>query len=213
MVPTGATGFRHHKAAPLPETDPRAIARLSHELARNLGGTVEQIIPPSPTSTFYSVMLAHGHHDARRVTVLFHRHLPLLALVAHPPRGLDDLSIIDDPVASAAMPDHTGFQLLTPGQLAAPVTRADLSQLAAPELDQIASWKPKTIGEVLFNLWDLPPVAGTAADDLLASDPSQANHTAGTAHDSTTPAGLGTGPHNDDALPQDRRTELRGGDP
>jgi hypothetical protein len=154
-VPRGATGFRHHKAAPLPETDPRAVAGFSHALARNIGGTVEQIIPPSLTSTFYSVILACGQHDARRVTVLFHRHLPLLAVASHPPRGLDDLSIIDDPVVSEAMPDHAGFRLLTSGQLATPVTHADLSQLAAAELKQIASWKPKTFGEVLFNFWDL----------------------------------------------------------
>jgi hypothetical protein len=154
-VPRGASGFRHHKAAPLPETDPRAVAAFSHALARNVGGTVEQIIPPPLTSTFYSVILACGQPDARRVTALFHRHLPLLALASHPPRGLDDLSIIDDTAVSGAMPDDAGFRLLTSAQLAVPVTHADLSQLSAAELKQIASWKPKTIGEVLFNLWDL----------------------------------------------------------
>jgi hypothetical protein len=100
-------------------------------------------------------MLAYGQHDVRHVTVLFHRHLPLLALASHPPRGIDDPCLVDDPVVSGAMPGHTGFQLLTPSQVAAPVTRAGLSQLAAVEPDQIASWKPKIIGEVLFNLWDL----------------------------------------------------------
>jgi hypothetical protein len=30
----------------------------------------------------------------------------------------------------------------------------DLSALTAPELEQIAFWKPQTVGELLFNYWD-----------------------------------------------------------
>lgn len=154
-IPRGTTGFRYFKEAPLPETDRRAVAELSYQWARNLGGTVEQILPPSLTSTYYAAVLAHGQYEVQHVTVLFHRHLPLLALVSHPPRDLDDLCVIDDPIVTEAMPDYSEFQLLAHDQLAAPVTSTSLSELAATELNQIAYWKPETIGEVLFNLWDL----------------------------------------------------------
>lgn len=55
------------------------------------------------------------------------------------------------------MPGRTGFRLLKSNQLIAPLADASLTQLASAELQQIVSWKSKTIGEVLSNCWGLLP--------------------------------------------------------
>ncbi|QRP45432.1 hypothetical protein [Amycolatopsis sp. FDAARGOS 1241] len=152
-MPRGATGFRDVGASPLPSTDRKAFAALTHDTARLLGATVEQITAPELYSTFHTATLTHRGQQQRRFAIVCHRHVPVLAL-AEPVTGWGPVTIIEDAVIQAALATQTSFRLLTIDELTSPLNRADLSALAKAELRQIAHWKPRTISDLLFNHWD-----------------------------------------------------------
>lgn len=150
-MPRGATGFWDHGSDPLPETDPRVFARICHEAARRAGGRVEKITPPGVTPNFHLATLARSGH---RLALLGLRHLPLVAIAECSPDNSVSVTFVDDLAVREALELATPFRLLTLGELGTPVSLADLSGLAPAGLRQIASWKPETVGELLFNYWD-----------------------------------------------------------
>ncbi|MFI5605925.1 hypothetical protein [Amycolatopsis sp. NPDC051903] len=135
----------------MPTTDRKAFAAVSHDAARRLGATVEQITAPELYSTFHTATLTR--RGQRRFAILCHRHVPVIAL-AEPLTGWGPVTVIEDPVSQAALATQTSFRLLTADELSTPLNRADLSALAKAELRQIAHWKPRTVSELLFNHWD-----------------------------------------------------------
>jgi hypothetical protein len=152
VLPRGVTGFRSRRSGPLPETDPRAFARICHAAAGATGGRPGAITPPGITPNFHSCLIAYGQEE---VMLLGHQHVPFLATAAPAPAGAS-VTFIHDPRLHNALtlspPDP--FLLLTLGQLQAPLHLIDCTALDRAELHQISSWKPATAGELIFNYWD-----------------------------------------------------------
>jgi hypothetical protein len=93
-VPRGATGFWDQGSDPLPETDPRAFARICYEVARRIGGRVVKITPPAVTPNFHLATLARPEH---RLALLGHRHLPLLAVAESSADNSGSATFVNDP--------------------------------------------------------------------------------------------------------------------
>ncbi|MFI0356843.1 hypothetical protein [Actinomadura sp. 9N407] len=135
----------------MPETDRRTFAQVCHAAARQLHARVDSIREPGATLNFHIAVLVR---DEYRIAILCHQHLPLLAL-AVPPADRDmEITFIDDADAAAALRSLTSFSLLSRAELGTPLARTDLSALADAELEQVAYWKPHTMGGLLFNYWD-----------------------------------------------------------
>ena len=151
-IPTGATGFRHHKAAPLPETDPRAFAAICHEAARTTGGRAGAITRAGITRNFHSAEITYGQEQ---VMLLAHQHAPFLATAA-PAAGNAPITFADHPRIHAALARNppAPFRLLTLAELQAPLDHTDFTALDHAELEQISYWRPCTAGELIFNYWD-----------------------------------------------------------
>jgi hypothetical protein len=110
-----------------------------------------KITPPGVTPNFHLAALAR---PGDRLALLGHRHVPLLAVAESSADNSGLVTFVDDPAVREALALPTPFRLLTLDELDTPVSLADLSGLASAELGQIASWKPETVGELLFNYWD-----------------------------------------------------------
>jgi hypothetical protein len=147
-LPAGATGFDTLTAD---EAQVRTFIAACHHAARATGGAVTRVTPAGPTPNFHTIEISHGQ---QRIAVLRHAALPLAAFTDPRPDGDMTLTFVDDPTLAAAITDVSSIQVLTAGQLSAPLSQADLGELSPAEHKQIAYWQPTTMGELLFNFWD-----------------------------------------------------------
>jgi hypothetical protein len=147
-LPAGATGFHG------PSDDGaslRAFTGICHQAARAIGGAVTEVTPAGVTPSFHTVHIAQR---GRRIAVLRHSTLPLVA-IAHPRVAADTvLAFVDHPDLAAAIAQASDLQILTAERLHVPLSAIDIGALHPHELEQIAYWQPHTIGELLFNFWD-----------------------------------------------------------
>lgn len=152
VLPKGVTGFRDHRSEPLPLIDPRLFRGVSHHVAVLLEGRVESITTEvGVTPNFYTSLITYGE---RRILLLGHHHLPLLATAPAPAQGGGPSEFADEHRLHE-VPEHLApFRLLTQAELQTPVHLIDLTELNRAELTQIRSWKPETAGEIIFNYWD-----------------------------------------------------------
>lgn len=149
-LPRGATGFWHASDPPAGMTNLRELTRVIHDAARRTGGQVQGVVSADPGRSFHAFVLAYPD---RRLIAVGHVLLPLLAL-AQPPGEDAVLSFVDDAAVVRSLAVYEPYRLMCPAELSMPVARADLSDLATAEVDQIRYWNPATVGDLLFNSWD-----------------------------------------------------------
>jgi hypothetical protein len=113
--------------------------------------TVARVIAAGVTPNFHTIDIAHRRHQT---AVLHHAALPLLAFAA--PRSDNEamLTFLDHHDLAAAINEVSDLQIMTAHQLSTPLTQTDLSDLHSSEHEQINYWRPRTVGELLFNFWD-----------------------------------------------------------
>jgi hypothetical protein len=151
-VPRGATGFKDSETEPLPVTDSRLFVSACHEAARRAGYRVVEITRSSATRSFHSAVLTS---QDRKVAVLGHGHLPLMAIAQVPAAGSTSVVFADGShELELALEASETFRLLRAEELRLPLEQVDLSRLDPAERRQIAYWSPETLGELLFNYWD-----------------------------------------------------------
>ena len=92
--------------------------------------------------------------DLAGTAVLAHHHLPVLAF---------SRAVLEpgSPVREFTSPPHwatpfadAGFRLLEPAEPQTPIERVELGALAEAELTAVRYWRPRTLGELMFNWWD-----------------------------------------------------------
>ncbi|MEV7007756.1 hypothetical protein [Streptosporangium sp. NPDC051022] len=156
-LPRGATGFRDAGEPSAEPMDRREFARVVHAVARRTNGGVLAVDHAETVRSFRSAVLVHRD---RKVEVVGHLLLPFLALARPGEEGDMTVSFLDDPDVARALGElgELGgcgpYRLLSVAELTLSTSRADLSELAAVELEQLRYWNPGTVGEVLFNHWD-----------------------------------------------------------
>lgn len=128
-----------------------AFRSACHAAARAVGGAVVEFRVPDVTPTFY---LAHITEREAVTAVLCHRAEPYLAFTR--PLEADAMSIefLDNPSLAAAFGDNARFTPLDAGTLDRPLTEADFAGLDPGCLKQLRYWRPKSLGEAMFNWFD-----------------------------------------------------------
>ncbi|MGW2146084.1 hypothetical protein ACWCOT_17390 [Nonomuraea bangladeshensis] len=145
----GVTGFRHVSEPPVPETEPRRCRRAWSAAARRARGQVGDFAEREYPQSFHSATIndRDGAHLA-----LFQAQVPLVAFVSDRRWAYSDEFL--DPPAWAVALSPFGFTVLGTSLLMSPLTKVDTTALSAAEWREIEYWKPKTLGELLFNAWD-----------------------------------------------------------
>lgn len=149
-IPRGVTGFYNAKAAPLPCVDLKRLHGAWHFAARLAGGRTGEFIEQSYPEVFHTATIEG--EQAPYAAILCHAHFPVVAFVSHRTTWYET-EFVDPPTWAHAYSDY-GFETLSADFLLSAPEAVDLSQLSASERGQIRSWKPPTLGAILFNRWD-----------------------------------------------------------
>ncbi|WP_433288321.1 hypothetical protein [Micromonospora sp. CA-244673] len=149
QLPPGATGFHPSLSQ---QADLGEFTAVCHHAARAIGATVTGVTPAGVTPNFHTVDITHGLHH--HIAVLRHIALPFNAFARPQANGDGTITFVDHPDLAAAITNLANVQVLTVEQLRTSLSQVDLSALGPSEHDQIAYWKPNTVGELLFNFWD-----------------------------------------------------------
>src|SRR5262249_31278024 len=144
------TGFRDVNDPPLPACDFKAFHGHCITAARLLGGRVRSFeAPGNQISTNFA--LAVLELPTAPVAVLLNAHFPLIAFAEQPARGEASLRFIDLPPLAEVFHGYAPYQVLTASELAKPVTPEECRQLAPGEQRQLRYWRPRRVGDVVFN--------------------------------------------------------------
>ncbi|MDT0346005.1 hypothetical protein [Streptomyces litchfieldiae] len=128
--------------------------RACHEAARR-----------TPGVTFYELTEAAGapnfHAAAMRDSAMRHRIIcrsrgGFVAFTAPPPFPGSAVLHYREPPAWAEVFAWYRLRVLSPRVLTTPLSAVDLQALDAADRAAVVTWRPGTLGELLFNWWDAP---------------------------------------------------------
>lgn len=145
LLPRGITGF-FAPGGPPPAPQPvKPFQQLCHWMARENGGRFLSLDPSLAEKNFYA-----AHMEFRRVPIylLLNAYAPYCAFA----QSLEHNTVVFLEPPAAALPP-SGYRLLSLKELNKDCREA-AQALGEAELEQIRYWKPRTVGEVVFNFWD-----------------------------------------------------------
>ena len=155
-LPNGVTGFYSSIDNKPNEIDEKQFKNICFNLVRKNQGRILDIDESNLATNFLKVKMNICN---REMYVLLNAYYPFLAFASTV--EFPHLNFIDDPVLSKDfMPFYT---VLSKEELNEPldirkskgkVSLENKNKLSSSELEQILFWKPKKVGEVIFNFWD-----------------------------------------------------------
>ncbi|MBP2243269.1 hypothetical protein J2Z40_003868 [Cytobacillus eiseniae] len=154
MLLNGITGFYDRKEDEPPIMDSKEFKRFCFQIARLIGERVIFFTKPHYPSNYYEVKLSNDLY------ILLNAHYPYIAFADF----VEDskVNFINDSSLHNAC-SAAGYQVLTVADLHTPLKIAEKTgqlfvenrnSLNEAEIAQIKNWKPKTVGEVIYNCWD-----------------------------------------------------------
>ena len=153
-LPRGITGFWESGEDPPPATDLRAFRGHCHAAAHCVGGRVHSVMEPNPGGVCrnFAVGVLVLTYDA--VAVVLNAHYPILAFADPPAEGDVLLQFTDCPELADVFSAFDVYQVVSASEWEQPPTPTALRDLSPAERGQVAYWKPRRIGDVVFNCWD-----------------------------------------------------------
>lgn len=150
----GITGFRHLNDPPLPICDLKAFHTHCHDAARLIGGRVLRNGPRLDNVVTNFVMAVIELADGP-IAVLLNCHFPVVGF-AIPARDGDtrSLQFVDCEGLANLLNKIGEYEVLSRDELEKAVSPDDLQRLLPAEIDQAHYWKPRRVGDVVFNFWD-----------------------------------------------------------
>ncbi|WP_119389919.1 hypothetical protein [Taklimakanibacter lacteus] len=144
ILPSGVTGFSGQK----PHDLFKGLKALSHEVARSVHGAI--------TGSAADDLVGRNFHSFRlegrglRVVILLNAFHPLVGFAeteAHEP-------IFADIPDSFHGQNRGAFTFLGKEILTSPPDHASVRELASTEMEQMGYWRPRRLGDIIFNHWD-----------------------------------------------------------
>ncbi|MCY2992182.1 MAG: hypothetical protein NTY19_30515 [Planctomycetota bacterium] len=149
----GITGFRHVDDPRLPVSDFAAFRRYCTAAVRMLGGRVVSI-DARRRETQSSFGLAVLQLRNQTIAVLLNDHYPVIAHAGPPADGDLQLRFVDAPDLATVFRACSVCEVLESCDLTVPLTPEACRHLARPELKQVDCWKPRRVGDLIFNFGD-----------------------------------------------------------
>lgn len=148
----GITGFLHmSQRKSLPHIEMETFKKEIAGSLAQLGYRLLYFREAGVTPNFHLVVFEKG---GERLGVICNSIYPVVALVKEFDEGVCELRYIEDANAEYLIESCTSFYIVSAADLDQELTSDALKELSEAELSQIKYWKPKTIGEAVFNWWD-----------------------------------------------------------
>jgi hypothetical protein len=148
----GVTGFegREGPFASPPFSDWKTFHSHCYAAARIVCAKVHSIEDPFEGGKVCNYLLARFDFSDCSVTALLNRVYPILGFAKFPA----EVGFIDCPKLAEAFASLGDYTVASGEELNRPLLRELCKDLAPRELKQIQYFRPRTIGDVIFNYWD-----------------------------------------------------------
>ena len=148
-LPNGVTGFYRVEDSEPRSLNGKQFKQLCFDFVSRIRGRVISISPPQYPANFYC---AQVEISKELIYILLNEHYPYLTFASSVELG--DIKFIDVPALHALFDSF--YQVTGTAVLNTSVDQSSLLKLElnSAELEQIAYWKPETIGQIIFNHWD-----------------------------------------------------------
>jgi hypothetical protein len=150
-LPRGITGIRTPKDPPLPQSDFSRFKSDCYEIARSTGARVRAVTFPQGTNSFGYAILAF---DEQSIAVLLNAHYPLIAFPESFVPDQHPNAFVDHAALATAFKTLGAYTVPSRDELESSVSAEACQELSPAELSEVKYWRPRCIGEVIFNFWD-----------------------------------------------------------
>lgn len=149
ILPNGVTGFSDSEANKPPKVDGKQFKQLCFDLAARNGGKVIEFYTPQYQANFYH---AQVEVLGNVFYILLNEHYPYLTFASLIEPG--NIKFIDKPSLNEQFSPF--YRVIGTVELNVPFhqTMVKKTELNTAELEQLAYWKPETVGQIIFNFWD-----------------------------------------------------------
>jgi hypothetical protein len=149
----GITGFYHRtEEETIQKLDRKSLKECAYTCDYSTNYRLKKLLNPDQTSNYYRISYKHAKKDVK-IDVVVNSHYPYFAGIK-PESSWMNLNFISLPEEIRQKFEEEGFIYLAPQVLSAHFDKNDLDELSESELQQIAYWKSRTFGEVIFNGYD-----------------------------------------------------------
>lgn len=144
--------FEGHERDSIPKYSIAEFKHLVHALALLQGSKIGSISECGITPNFHTAEL---QMEGTRLFVLGHSNFPVIAFVEQLNHDDQQLRFVDNlNVAGEISRLCPEVEIGRTSDLSRLITNDDLAVLTVVEQKQVAYWKPRTIGQLVFNWWD-----------------------------------------------------------
>ncbi|SFB14062.1 MULTISPECIES: hypothetical protein [unclassified Bacillus (in: firmicutes)] len=152
----GVTGFFDEKNKPPNLQDSKLFKQVCYHVVNKLDGKLVGFKLPHTTANFHHATIRISEKVTHLLLNPYYNFLALASSVS-----FEQIVFIDDSLLNKEFMDY--FRVLSSAELnmslsvmqrAGKFVLDHLNELNTFELQQIAYWKPETVGEVIFNQWD-----------------------------------------------------------
>jgi hypothetical protein len=152
LLPRGVTGIESRREGAPSFADFRAFRGHCHAAAREAGWSVREVLAPRQPIACNSALAVFTRRD-ESIAAALNGVFPLLAFVVPPGEGQLDLDSADCPELGTAF-EQLGYTVLPAVELARPLAREMWQGLAPHEQKDVRYFRPRRVGDVIYNYWD-----------------------------------------------------------
>lgn len=152
----GVTGIQgRNEPSPLPPTsDLKAFRSHCYLAARTVGSNLGGIEDPYEAGRICNYAIARFEFSDAAVAVLLNVAYPILAFAKCPKEGQIVFEYIDSPKLAEVFRTLGEYSVATSEELNRPLVRGMCNDLAPWEQKRVRYFRPKRVGDVIFNYWD-----------------------------------------------------------
>jgi hypothetical protein len=152
LLPRGVTGIERRKEGAPSPTDFQAFRGHCYAASRAGGWSVREVLGPrQPIACNYALAVFARREET--IAAALNGVFPLLAFAIPPAEGQVDLDFTDCPELGATF-EQLGYTVLPSAELARRLTREMWQGLAPHEQKDIRYFRPRRVGDVIYNYWD-----------------------------------------------------------
>ena len=149
-LPRGITGFWRVGEQQPPTSDVCAFRAHCYEAA----GRVSYQVVSVESAGLRNFAFATLHSPGERIAILLNAHFPGLAFAETPIVGEGLPRFLDHPILADSFREVGAYVVFSASELERRPVPEDLAELSVAERTQVAYWRPRRIGDVIFNHWD-----------------------------------------------------------
>jgi len=144
-LPNGITGFYDSNHTKPSQMDSKQFKQLCFTVMLTEGGKVIELKEPENPRNFFEAEIQIFNS---KLHILLNEHHPYIAFASSV--NFKDIVYIDEPQLSNEFSKY--YKVLSVEELNSPISKK--SDFSNAEIKQLDYWKPKKVGDMIFNFWD-----------------------------------------------------------